>query len=106
MDDCLFCKLAADKANLVWETDTMAAFKDIHPKAPVHILVVPKQHVSSLDDVNDPKLGWQLIQAVQTIAKAQGIAGGYRVMINVGRKGGQVIDHLHIHILGGKHFSD
>ncbi len=102
MEDCLFCKLARDKANLVWENDIAAAFKDIHPKAPVHLLLVPKQHIHSLDHLDDPVLAGQLLMAAQEVADQAGIKGGYRVQINVGRHGGQVIDHLHLHILGGK----
>lgn len=105
MDDCLFCKLAADKANLVWENEVVAAFKDIHPKAPVHILVVPKAHVANLDELREPLAG-QLIEAVQAVAKDQGVSGAYRVMINVGQAAGQVVEHLHIHILAGKQFQD
>ncbi len=106
-DDCLFCKIAhGDKENLVWENEVATAFKDIHPKAPVHVMVVPKQHINSLDELTDPVLAGQLLEAVREVAKHLEVAGGYRVMINVGRGGGQVIDHLHMHILGGKKFDD
>ena len=105
--DCLFCKIAGGKTDteLIWQNDIAAAFNDIHPKAPVHVLVVPKKHVESLDHLDDPELSAQLLAAVQEVAEKVGLKGGYRVMINVGRPGGQVIDHLHLHILGGKHFS-
>jgi len=106
-DDCLFCKIAhGDKEHLVWENDVAAAFHDIHPKAPVHVLVVPKQHVDSLDQLDDPLALGQLMLAVKEVAKHLGVAGGYRTVINTGRNGGQVIDHLHVHILGGKQFTD
>ena len=106
-DDCLFCQIAhGDREKLVWENDLAAAFRDIHPKAPVHVLVVPKIHLNSLDDEQDPQKLGQLMMAVKEVAKTLGIAGGYRVVINVGRSGGQVIYHLHVHILGGKTFTD
>lgn len=106
-DDCLFCQIAnGDKKNLIWENDVAAAFNDIHPKAPVHVLVVPKVHIDSLDDLSDSKTAGELLLAVQSVAEHLDVAGGYRVMINVGRSGGQLIDHLHVHIMAGKHFSD
>jgi histidine triad (HIT) family protein len=104
--DCLFCQIASDKSKLVWENANMAAFKDIHPKAPVHILVVPKRHVESLDQLDDRDLAAELINGIKQVASQAGIAGGYRVQINVGRHGGQLVDHLHIHLLGGKTFGD
>ena len=106
-DNCLFCQIAhGDKDKLVWENEVAVAFKDIHPKAPVHILVVPKVHVTSLDQLDDPLAAGQLIMAVREVAKAQGLAGAYRVIINTGRNGGQFVDHLHVHILGGTKFTD
>jgi histidine triad (HIT) family protein len=100
MNECLFCKLANANDNLVWQNDWAAAFKDIHPKAPVHILIVPKKHVRSLDDLNDVELAGHLLLAVKEVAQAVGVSGNYRVAINVGRPAGQIIDHLHLHLLG------
>jgi histidine triad (HIT) family protein len=106
MKDCLFCQIANhDKEKLVWENQAAAAFNDIHPSAPIHILVVPKKHIKMLQDLDDPALGGELLMAVQAVAAQAGLADGYRVVINVGRPGGQVVDHLHIHVLGGKNFS-
>lgn len=106
--DCLFCQIASGHTatKLAWENEVAAAFADLHPKAPVHLLVVPKQHVESLDALDDPELAGQLLEAVKEVAKQAGVTGGYRVQINVGKAGGQVIDHLHFHVLGGKQFSD
>lgn len=107
MNNCLFCAIAnGDKEKLVWENDTLAAFPDIHPKAPVHILLVPKRHIEKLDDLDDVALAGELLARIKVIAAQQGIAGAYRVQINNGRAGGQVIDHLHIHILGGRQFKE
>ena len=79
-----------------------AAFNDIHPKAPVHILVVPKQHVERLDKLEDERLAGQLLMAVREVALEAGLEGRFRVAMNNGRAAGQVIDHLHFHILGQK----
>lgn len=104
--DCLFCNIAnGDPAKLVWQNEHVAAFNDIHPKAPVHVLVTPKQHVGSFDDLDDPSLTTQLFQAVREVAHLLNLKGRWRVIINVGRPAGQVIDHLHVHILGGKNFT-
>lgn len=100
MNDCLFCEIAADPSKLVWENDIAAAFKDIHPKAPVHVLVVPKQHIASLDQLDDPKLAGELLLAVRSVAHKLSLHGRWRIAVNVGRGGGQVVDHLHFHLLG------
>ncbi|HSX48387.1 MAG TPA: HIT domain-containing protein [Candidatus Nanoarchaeia archaeon] len=104
--DCLFCKIAnGDPEKLVWENEYVAAFNDIHPKAPVHVLVTPKQHINSFDELDDPMQTTQLFQAVRQVAHFLNLKGRWRVIINVGRSAGQVIDHLHVHILGGKDFT-
>lgn len=101
MKDCLFCSIASGpKDRLVWENDVAAAFNDIHPKAPVHVLVVPKVHVENLDDLSDANLGGQIVMAARVVAEKVGIKGAYRVHINNGRAAGQVIQHLHLHLLG------
>lgn len=106
MKDCLFCVIANhQKESLIWEDELVAAFRDIHPKAPVHVLVVPKRHVEKLQDLDDDALSAGLLAAVRSVAVQEGLAEGYRVVINVGRSGGQVVDHLHLHVLGGKKFS-
>lgn len=104
-DGCLFCDIAHHKKEaLIWENEYAAAFKDIHPKAPVHVLVVPKQHFATFDDVDDVLEAGELFKAVQAVAQQEGVTGGYRIVVNVGEPGGQVVDHLHLHILGGKQF--
>jgi histidine triad (HIT) family protein len=103
MNDCLFCNIAnGDQEKLVWHNDVAAAFNDIHPDAPVHVLVVPKRHVANLDDLDDPVLAGQMLMAVREVAEAVGLKGGYRVGINNGSAAGQVIDHLHFHVMGKK----
>ncbi|PIW45881.1 MAG: histidine triad nucleotide-binding protein [Zetaproteobacteria bacterium CG12_big_fil_rev_8_21_14_0_65_54_13] len=105
MTDCLFCKIAAGDipSGKVYEDDDVYAFKDIHPKAPVHVLVIPKVHVATLSDCDDPALLAVLMDRVRMIADdVLELAAGYRVVINVRAGGGQEVFHLHVHILGGK----
>lgn len=104
MKYCIFCKIV-DKENpaeIVYEDDKVLAFKDIHPLAPVHLLVIPKKHIPSINhvEIRDKELMGELILAAQKIARNQKLEG-YKLVINVGRKGGQIIDHLHLHLLGG-----
>lgn len=106
-DTCLFCKLIAGeiKSNIVYQDDNVFAFRDINPQAPVHILVVPKRHIATLNDVHpeDTELMGQLLLAATRIARDEGIAEeGYRTVINCNRNGGQVVFHIHVHILGGR----
>lgn len=101
--DCLFCSIAnGDPDKLVWSNDSIAAFKDIHPDAPVHLLVVPKVHVWNLDYLKDEQLGGQLLAAARIVAEQSGIKGNWRVRINNGAGAGQVINHLHLHVMGSK----
>jgi len=105
MHDCLFCKIAAGDipSGKVYEDDDVFAFNDIHPKAPVHVLVIPKQHVATLNDAKDPALLGMLMDRVRKIAdEVLNLAAGYRIVINVREGGGQEVFHLHVHILGGK----
>jgi histidine triad (HIT) family protein len=107
MSDCLFCSIAnGDGSKLVWQDDAVAAFDDINPKAPVHILVVPKQHLSNLDDLSDADLAGRLLLAVRSVAHEAGLKGGYRIKVNNGKSVGQVVDHLHFHVLGGRDWQD
>lgn len=107
MDDCIFCKIIQKKAeaDIVYEDDVVIAFKDIRPKAPVHILIAPKEHVVDLNEFHEGQevlLGQLLFRAV-TIAKEFSIAqSGYKVITNIGDHGGQIIDHFHFHLLGGE----
>jgi len=105
MTDCLFCKLIEGSipSDKVYEDDDVYAFRDIHPKAPVHVLVIPKQHIATLTDCEDPALLGMLMDRVRMIAdEVLNLAVGYRVVINVREGGGQEVFHLHMHILGGK----
>lgn len=107
MNDCLFCSIAnGDQSKLVWHNDVAAAFNDIHPKAPTHVLVVPKVHVEKLDDLDDSVLAGQMLAAVREVAEVAGVKGAYRVQVNNGKSAGQVVEHLHFHILGGRHFEE
>lgn len=102
---CIFCKIANKQtpADIVYENDKILAFKDVNPKAPVHILIVPKKHIPSVDhiEIQDKTLMGEMILAAQKIAREKNLPG-YRLVINVGREGGQIIDHLHLHLLSGK----
>jgi len=105
MGECLFCKIMAGEvpSTKVYEDNDVYAFKDIHPKAPTHVLVIPKQHIATLDDAKDAKQLGVLMQKVSHIANdVLKLEAGYRVITNVREGGGQIVFHLHIHILGGK----
>lgn len=108
-DDCVFCKIAsgAIPSTLVWQNDEFVAFPDLHPQAPTHVLVIPKHHVPSLLEANDPALLGKLMIAVKAAAHALGLEKrGFRTVINTGPDAGQVVFHLHVHILGGKRMPD
>ena len=111
MEDCVFCKIVDGKipSNKVFENDEILAFKDINPAAPIHILVIPKKHISSLIEVkeNEIELIGKIYKTINQIAKEQGFADeGYRVISNCGINGGQEVPHLHFHIIGGKKLGD
>jgi len=102
--ECLFCQIAnrEKSSDVVWEDDEFFSFKDINPKSRIHVLVIPKRHIDSVShmDGEDVPLIGNLFLAIQQIARNLGIQGsGYRLEINVGRGGGQIIDHLHVHLL-------
>ncbi|WP_205201768.1 histidine triad nucleotide-binding protein [Azonexus hydrophilus] len=105
MSDCIFCKIAAGTipAARVYEDEQLIAFKDIAPQRPVHILVIPKKHITSLATVSadDAPLLGQMLAKAHEIALAQGSPAGFRVIINTGEIGQQEVQHLHMHILGG-----
>jgi len=103
---CLFCKIVNKEvpADIIYENSSIIVFKDINPLAPVHVLVVPKRHISSIDHLKtrDQKLMGELFLIVPKIARKQKVAKtGYKLVFNVGKGGGQVINHLHLHLLGG-----
>lgn len=104
--DCIFCKIAAGQipSKKVWEDERAYAFHDIDPKAPTHILVIPKKHLASLThaETGDEMLLGHLLLSAARIAREQGLGKGFRVVISTGAEGGQTVDHLHLHILGGR----
>jgi len=105
MNDCIFCKIAAGqiKADRVFEDDRVVVFRDIYPKAPVHLLMIPRAHVESLGDLGtaDNDLLAHLLRTAAVVARTAGLKDGFRTIINTGRGGGQEVMHLHLHILGG-----
>lgn len=106
MSDCLFCKIIAGTipSTKVYEDETVLAFRDIAPQAPTHILVIPKVHLSGVNDVTaeNSAVVAHIFEVIPQIAKAEGLDGGYRVVSNCGADAGQTVPHLHFHILGGK----
>jgi len=105
MEECIFCKIINKEvpSDIIYEDEKFVAFKDINPKAPVHYLIIPKKHIPSIDhvEIKDKGLIGELILVAQKIARDNNLKG-YKLAINVGRDGGQVIDHLHLHLLSGK----
>jgi len=104
--DCIFCRIIAGEApaDVVYRDDAVIAFKDIMPRAPVHILVVPLEHIPTVNDLEEghAEAVWRMFRAAQIVAEKQGVKStGYRLVINTGPDSGQVIFHLHMHLLGG-----
>jgi len=105
--DCIFCKIAAGHfgTEFVFQSAELLAFRDIHPKAPTHILIIPRQHIAYLADTSsadEPLLG-RLLSAAVSIARQEGLVqSGFRLVINNGRDSGQEVPHLHLHLLGGR----
>ncbi len=109
MSECLFCKIAVGEipSNKVYEDDKIFVFWDINPKAAVHLLLIPKLHIASLNELDDNNSEHDEIMAhalkmLPKLAKEQGLNDGFRTIINTGKGGGQVVFHLHMHLLGGK----
>jgi histidine triad (HIT) family protein len=103
--DCLFCKIVRGEipANVVQRTGRLLAFRDINPQAPTHLLVIPVDHVASLEEANDGALLGELLLFTRTLAREAGLAErGYRVVFNTNADGGQTVSHLHAHVLGGR----
>lgn len=104
--DCLFCKIIEGviPSSKVYEDDMMLAFKDINPQAPVHVLMIPKLHISCLDDVNADNIAYvtHIFEKIPAIAVSLELDKGYRLISNCGDEGGQTVKHLHFHLLGGK----
>ena len=107
--DCLFCKIINGEipSSKVYEDDKILAFRDINPQAPVHVLVIPKKHISSVAEINSANSEEikAIFEKIPEIAKAEGLDGGYRVVSNCGPDACQSVHHLHFHILGGKPLS-
>ena len=105
MDGCIFCKIARNEltARVVYEDDTVVAFHDISPQAPVHVLVIPREHYASFNDDVSPTVSAALCTAVSKVAQLTGIAeSGYRVIVNNGPDSNQTVPHLHVHVMGGR----
>lgn len=106
MEDCIFCKIISGDipSTKVYEDEYVYAFRDISPQAPVHVLVLPKEHICCADaiDESNSMLVAKVFEAVAKIAKAEGLDNGYRVINNCGEDGGQTVKHLHFHLIGGK----
>lgn len=105
MNQCLFCKIISGNipSKKIFEDENFVAFTDIHPKAPVHILIVPKKHIPSVNDIesSDANLIGNLIFCAKNIAKDVGLVDGYKLSFNVGKEGGQEVFHIHLHLMGG-----
>lgn len=106
MDDCLFCRIVAGKipATVVYEDDDVMAINDVFPRAPFHVLVVPRKHIAKLSDLEDESLGGRLLQAVRRVARQGGVGDNFRLVVNNGDHAGQSVWHLHLHVLGGREF--
>jgi histidine triad (HIT) family protein len=109
MSDCLFCGIVEEKikSNIVYEDDSVVAFKDINPKAPVHVLIIPRKHIATLLDLDraDGEVVGHIFLVATKLAQEQGIAkNGFRLVVNSGADAGQSVFHLHFHLMGGRHF--
>ena len=107
-ENCLFCRIVRKEipAKIVAETEDCVAFRDINPQAPVHILVIPRQHIPTVKDASDPSVVGKLTQLAADLARREGVAdGGYRLVINTNADAGQTVFHLHMHLLGGRHMA-
>lgn len=109
--DCIFCQIIAGKipSDIVYQDKEIIAFRDIKPQAPVHIVIITRKHIPSLGQLkeNDSALVGRMVAIANQLAKDEGVAHkGYRVVINCGKEGGQLVPHLHLHLLGGRKLSD
>lgn len=110
MSDCIFCKIANKEiGSLIYEDELVAAFNDLNPQAPVHILVVPKEHISTLNELNEKNssLVGHMALVASKLAKEKGLEeSGYRILMNCNGDAGQTVFHIHMHVLGGKRLKD
>ena len=109
--DCIFCQIVAGKvpSDILYQDEEVIAFRDINPLAPIHLLIIPRKHIPSLAHLSEAELPLieHMIDVANQLAKKEGIADkGYRLTINCGEQGGQLVPHLHMHLLGGKKLSD
>lgn len=107
MEQCIFCRILKKEipAAVVYEDNNVLAFRDINPQAPVHIVVIPKAHIETLNDIQDASIVGPVFQAVQKIVKTENVnESGYRVVANCNKDAGQTVFHIHFHILGGRVF--
>jgi histidine triad (HIT) family protein len=106
MSDCIFCKIVKKEipSEIIYEDENILSFKDINPVAPVHILIVPKKHIDSVNEIEeiDKELAGELILVAKKIAKQLNVDNGYKLAFNVGKEGGQLIPHLHMHLVSGR----
>ena len=110
MSDCIFCKIGSGEipVDKLYEDGSIVGFRDIQPEAPTHVVVIPKKHIATMNDAtkSDSQVLSNMLLASQKIAKNEGLAeGGYRIVINCNRDGGQAVFHLHAHVLGGRRMS-
>ncbi len=108
--ECIFCQIAAGKVpgEILYQDKEIVAFRDINPQAPVHLLIIPRKHITSLVHLAkaDSSLMGHLVDVANQLARSEGVAeSGYRLVINCGKDGGQLVPHLHLHLLGGRSFS-
>jgi histidine triad (HIT) family protein len=108
--DCIFCKIAAGElpASLVYTDEELLAFRDINPVAPTHVLVIPRRHIAALTELADTDLPMmaRMVKVANELARQEGVADrGYRLVMNCGREGTQLVQHLHLHLLGGRQLS-
>lgn len=107
-DNCVFCRIARHEipATVLAENDQLMAFRDVNSQAPIHVLIIPKAHVASLNDVGDFGMVGKMAELAVGVAEQEGIAErGYRLVVNTLGDGGQTVDHLHLHLLGGRHMA-
>ena len=109
--DCVFCQIVSGKipSDTVYQDEELIAFRDIKPQAPVHLIIIPRRHIPSLVQLTEDELPViaHMVEVANQLAKKEGVAqSGYRLVINCGKEGGQLVPHLHLHLLGGRRLSD
>jgi len=108
--ECIFCQIVSGKipSEIVHQDEEVITFRDINPQAPIHLLIIPKKHITSLADLSeaDSPLMGHMVSIANQLARQEGVTeSGYRLVINSGKEGGQLVPHLHLHLLGGRHLS-